>query len=103
MWHASVAGPALHVTDDLAAYALQALEGVGDFGAGQWTEIRRSAFGQKVVHVRRRLSDSEAQIVHGVSDLRCTPEGEERLRKAAHWMNPMLRAMAEEEIREQRH
>lgn len=72
MWHASVSG--LTHEHSLAA-ALVALRGVGDRALGEW----RERGGGTVVHVRRRLSATEAAFVNPLRDIRGTPEQAERI------------------------
>lgn len=49
--------------------ALKVLRGVGDPAAGEWFEDR-----WPTVHVRRRLTETEALITGPVRDIRRTPE-----------------------------
>lgn len=75
VWHASIATPGIPIPSRLEHEARQQLAGVGDAALGEWTEWTGRAF-----HLRRRLSDREAQRVGPVVDIRGTPEA---LRRAA--------------------
>ena len=55
--------------------ALTVLAGVGDAEAGEWWED-----GDIATHLRRRLSDAEAQQVGPVMDVRHTDEAQRRLK-----------------------
>ena len=74
MWHAS-AGRVPSRESEQAAVDM--LGGVGDADLGEWLE--RGAGG--IVHVRRRLSDQEAELVGMVRDVRCTREADRRYRE----------------------
>lgn len=80
VWHASVAGG---LPDECRTLALLALAQVGDVDVGQWEE---NGFEHNGIafHIRRRLSEREAQIVGPVRDIRGTPEAAVRLRRVAH-------------------
>lgn len=56
----------------------RALRGVGDAQVGEWREHGRNG----VVHIRRRLTETERGLAGGlvVRDVRGTPEERERLR-----------------------
>lgn len=71
MWHASARATTQQKARELAVGALR---GVGDAALGEWFEIATA------VHVRRRLSASEAQGFT-LRDIRGTPE--EAARRAA--------------------
>ena len=58
------------------AMAERALNGVGDASLGEWIEYGNGG----VVHVRRRLSVAEAEMVNPLRDIRGTEEEGERLR-----------------------
>lgn len=55
-----------------------ALEGVGDAALGEWSED--GTHGRGVYHLRRRLSEAEAQHVNAVCDIRGTEDERRRLR-----------------------
>jgi len=55
--------------------AVKTLEGVGSRFRGHWHEDSQQA---QVHHYRKRLSQSEAQSIGEVADLRGTPEGHNR-------------------------
>lgn len=75
MWHASVSSQRLHLPDEeLRHIALDVLKGLGDANLGQWDERGAGAF-----HMRRRLSDAEAELVGPVVDIRGTEEAGRRL------------------------
>lgn len=74
MWHASISP--LHGVmpeRELRRLAKKVVAGVGDARAGEWWER-----GGRVVHVRRRLSETEQGKVGPVIDVRGTPEAFER-------------------------
>lgn len=73
--------------------AYEILNGFGDELLGEWTEDRPQAF-----HVRRRLTEAEAQKIGDAVDLRGTDEGTERF-EAIKWVLPVPAiAMALEEL-----
>lgn len=75
VWHASVSSQRLHLPDDeLRRIALDLLKGLGDAALGQWDERGASA-----LHVRRRLSEAEAELIGPVVDVRGTEEAGRRL------------------------
>jgi hypothetical protein len=62
----------------------KALDGVGDPALGEWWEVGRTAG-----HLRRRLSDAEAEEgAFIVTDLRGTPEASARLEPVRRWLPP---------------
>jgi hypothetical protein len=71
--------------------ALQALKGVG--GMLQWEEDRPMAY-----HIRRRLTDAEAQITGPVRDLRRSAEGQERFERVRASLPAQVVELAMEEI-----
>lgn len=71
VWHASV--QAL-TTPTAWRLAERALEGAGDAALGEWRDR-----GERVVHIRRRLTDAERGGL-GVRDVRGEPEERERMR-----------------------
>lgn len=82
MWHASASAMTIPTAWSMAE---RALTGVGDTALGEWRER-----GEKAVHIRRRLSDDERQLLGGltVRDVRGTDEERQRisavLRDAPH-------------------
>jgi hypothetical protein len=68
-------------SDMLRDIARDALRGVGDPLAGEWEEWTGKAF-----HVRRRLTEDEAEAIGEAIDIRGTPEYEKRIDR----MRPML-------------
>lgn len=80
MWHTSVSGFGLSI-DTLRSKALRVLEGVGDPTLGQWEEI-----GIKAFHLRRRLTDEEAQRVGGVCDIRGTVEAQQQFDRMRQYL-----------------
>ena len=84
MWHTSVsASRRSYFTHRLLEmYARRALKGVGDAQLGEWVERRRD-HSMNFLHIRRRLTEEEAEIVGPVIDVRGTARHEEAARKAA--------------------
>ena len=77
MWHASVCG---NLTGSiLRGVGRTRLRGVGDTGH-EWVQEGKPARGSPVVHVRRRLTQEEAEAVGPLVDVRGTP----RHREIAH-------------------
>ena len=68
--------------DLLEIFARRALKGVGDAHLGEWVH-RRQDGSKKFLHIRRRLTEEEAEIVGPVIDVRGTARHEEAARKAA--------------------
>lgn len=77
VWHASAApSPGWPIgRESLRKFALDALEGIGDAGRGEWEEWTGYAF-----HIRRRLSAQEQEPIGEAIDIRGTPEARRRLR-----------------------
>ena len=71
MWHASIAEfPPRPMVDPVVTalargLARGALDGVGDATLGEWLQV-----GDAAVHLRRRLSAAEAELVGPVVDIR---------------------------------
>lgn len=63
----------------LAPWAEKALDGAGDYVAGEWAE-----WSGRAVHLRRRWTADEAVSVGPVCDIRGTDEAERRLAPVAH-------------------
>jgi hypothetical protein len=94
VWHVSVQDQVGGLTEAMvrgAAYDL--LKGYGDAMAGEWTEMPGRTF-----HLRRRLSEGEAELVGPVVDVRGTPEAARRLLAVERWVRAagMGRIAAEE-------
>jgi hypothetical protein len=85
VWHASASSPDTCRRDTLRDFVLKALYGVGreEF---QWEEDRTSETG--VYHVRRRLTDAEAQITGPVKDIRGTQEADYRRQAMRRVVSP---------------
>ena len=84
MWHASISFGRPSSRNDRRrspAIAERALQGVGARGLGEWREE-----GDKAYHLRRRLSDEEADEVGPVIDIRGTDEAKQRLVGVAHML-----------------
>jgi hypothetical protein len=82
--------------------ALEVLGGVGDRALGQWEEVTNYMGGGPTYRVRRRLTDEEVERfkVGEARDLRGTPEGLERAKKALRecpWL-PMAYVLSELEV-----
>lgn len=73
--------------------ARNALKGVGDVGLGEWQER-----GEKAVHVRRRLSATEQEVIGDMCDLRGTDEGQKRFERALRWMPSFVVDYARREV-----
>jgi hypothetical protein len=56
------------------------LDGVGDASLGEWTEWVQA------FHLRRRLSNTEAELVGPVVDIRGTWEAKKRLNQVRKWL-----------------
>ena len=67
VWHVSVAGRQPVMARRIIA--LNQLVGVGARRLGEWWEVTEMA-----VHLRRRLSSAEQELVGNVVDIRGTPE-----------------------------
>src|SRR5439155_7946394 len=83
VWHASAApnrGERLSATD-LERIARAHLQGVGDPAAGEWVEQ-----GDIAVHIRRRLTATEALVTGPVVDVRGTPEQDQRAERAQRFL-----------------
>lgn len=76
MWHVSAQHPDGQDASLEACFA--ALEDVGDAAKGEWVEegIRRP-----LMHLKRRLSDAEDELVGGIKDLRGSKEQRVRVRE----------------------
>lgn len=91
-------GPVWHASgcerDDLGSQtiALTALSGVGDARLGEWRERGNRG----IVHVRRRLSDTERGVVGDARDIRGTPEAARRMVALLADLPPHVRAMLPE-------
>lgn len=82
MWHASVASQQIFLPDEeLRRIAFKLLDGYGDAAAGEWEEKGASAF-----HLRRRLTDVEAELVGPVVDVRGTQEASRRIWRVRRWV-----------------
>lgn len=74
--------------------AYRTLEGLGDDSLGEWEET--GAY----FHLRRRLSDQEAELVGPVMDVRGTPEAARRVWAVRKWLLMVgMEDFAAEEIR----
>ena len=58
-----------------------ALRGVGSIRLGEWIEE-----GNRALHMRRRLTETEQMQVGDVVDIRGTPEATERLAAVRQWL-----------------
>ena len=89
MWHASVSehGRPMWLANPrrLESVARSILSGVGDAALGEWVEV-----GELAVHLRRRVSASEAADVGPVIDMRGTPGAKGRLFRAEQWLPARL-------------
>jgi len=96
VWHVSVAPL---VVDDIAftgtetmcwAYAVDALEGVGNASLGEWRER-----GDLAVHLRRRLSARERRDAGSLTvvDVRGTDEHTRRIDRMKPFLPPVMRRM----------
>ena len=65
--------------DLLEIFARRALKGVGDAQLGEWVNRRQDA-SKKFLHIRRRLTEEEAEIIGPVIDVRGTARHEEAAR-----------------------
>lgn len=75
VWHASVQAP----TREMALERIEhELRDVGDASLGEWLE---DGTRPTLVHLKRRISAPEAEIVGGIRDLRGTPELKRRMRE----------------------
>lgn len=84
VWHASAAPTRWPLSEGLLrALAQLALEGVGDALLGEWHEWSGRAY-----HLRRRLTEAEAELIGAVVDVRGTPEGAKRLARIERFMPP---------------
>ena len=83
VWHASVG----RLQDEAAreAMARRILDGVGDIALGEWVER-----GRPILHIRRRLSETEAAIVGPGGDIRGTDEADARMRVMRLYLPPGL-------------
>jgi hypothetical protein len=73
VWHVSVEAKRPMPSAQLYKLALRVLRGVGDAVEGEWFEEQ-----YPFIHVRRRLSASEAALVGPVVDVRGTDEARRR-------------------------
>lgn len=71
----------------------KALVGVGDVDLGQWEDFTGYAF-----HLRRRLSEAEAELVGDVVDVRGTPEALRRFEVMKPFLPALLLEFASEEL-----
>lgn len=76
VWHVSAQHPAGQQAGLDACYA--ALEDVGDPAKGEWVE---EGVRWPLMHIKRRLSDAEDELVGGIKDLRNTKEQRLRVRE----------------------
>ena len=82
VWHASVASQRLFIPDtEKRRIAFDLLEGYGDASLGEWEELGKGFF-----HLRRRLSDEEAELVGPVVDVRGTEEAGRRVWAVRKWV-----------------
>lgn len=81
MWHASVGR--LVGDDARARLALTVLSGCGDARLGEWREPGLRAF-----HIRRRLTDEEAEAIGPIVDVRGTPDAAARMRVMRFYLPP---------------
>lgn len=87
VWHVSVSGQRLQLPDsELLRIAYETLGNHGDASLGEWVERGRA------MHLRRRLSDHEAEAVGPVIDVRGTDEARRRVAAVRKWI---VRAGAE--------
>lgn len=91
MWHASISGrygaPQWALLEDLAR---QELRGVGDASLGEWAER-----GDRVFHLRRRLTDREMAegLIASVVDVRGTDEHATRVDRMRPFLPPPMQGM----------
>lgn len=76
MWHVSAQHPAGEDASLDACYA--AIEDVGDAEKGEWVE---EGVRWPLMHIKRRLSDAEDELVGGIQDLRNTKAQRVRVRE----------------------
>lgn len=82
MWHVSAAWQRIFLPEsELATIARDLLAGYGDADLGEWAEKGTTAF-----HLRRRLSDAEAELVGPVVDVRGTDEASRRIWAVRKWV-----------------
>lgn len=94
MWHASASSLGMPLpTAPLRSLALRALEGVGDAGLGEWEDA-----GEKVHHVRRRLTPDEEAITGPAMDVRDTVEAITRFAVVQQFIPPAMRDWAAREM-----
>lgn len=97
VWHAS----AQHLDGPAASLAAcrEALDGVGDATLGEWIEEGQRA---PIMHLKRRVSEAEADLVGGIRDIRGTPElkrrARELLRAAPHLHGYVRRGLADGDL-----
>lgn len=84
MWHASVGR--LGTQDAREELARRVLDGCGDASLGEWVEP-----GLLALHVRRRLTQEEAEAVGPVLDIRGTADAEARMRVMRLYLPPSFR------------
>lgn len=91
MWHASISdAPWRDARNPEALFPLAevALTGVGDAALGEWREI-----GDIAVHLRRRLTASEAAGIGPVIDVRGTWEHTKRLNRIRRYLPERLQRL----------
>jgi len=83
VWHASISDPRRDARNPEALFAVaeQVLAGVGDPALGEWREV-----GDLAVHLRRRVSPSEADTIGPVVDVRGTWEHTKRLNRIRRYL-----------------
>ncbi len=92
VWHASVAQAREYPMMRRETLAREVLDGLGDASLGEWVEE-----GERAVHVRRRLTATEAVPIGEVVDVRGTPDAATRVRALAKVVAPVVAAWAEKE------
>lgn len=81
VWHVSAQDQIGNIPVLVRTAAYDLLKGVGDETAGEWTEMPGRVF-----HLRRRLSEAEAELVGPVIDVRGTPEAARRIAAVQQWV-----------------
>ena len=90
MWHASISAPVLDARNPEALFAVaeKVLDGVGAASLGEWREI-----GGVAMHLRRRLTPSEAAVIGPVVDVRGTWEHHKRLNRIRRYLPEKLQRL----------
>ena len=73
--------------------AYRALDGVGDPALGEWREV-----GSIAVHLRRRMTEAEAEHIGPVVDIRGTWEHTKRLNRVRRFLPERMRLLPDVEL-----